>query len=301
MPFLRTRPDLPHDAATGPLVELGQAVRRLRKTRNWSRKTLAVASAVSERHLAQLENGRGNVSVALLSRIATALQTDLRDLFAPAGAHSVEEILVRDLIRGLPPADRQCALRQLHEQFGPANGSRRRLALVGLRGAGKTTQGRRVAARLGIPFIRLGEEIERLAGMVTSEIFSLSGEVHYRRLEERALEETLRNHDHCVIETGGSIVTRPRLLNLLLGSCFVVWLSARPEDHIQRVIDQADLRPMADHADAISDLRRILEERDPFYRQAHAHVHTSEKSIEECEEELVRIFSPVCSQRTTPR
>ncbi|MGH8630781.1 MAG: shikimate kinase, partial [Burkholderiales bacterium] len=220
---------------------------------------LAEASSVSERHLAQLENGKGNISIALLARIARALGARLRDLFSHDGGNSTEQLLIDELVSGLPDADRQIALRRLREWFPPTAACRGRLALVGLRGAGKTTLGRKAAERMNMPFIRLRDEIQRSAGMDVSEIFSLSGEAHYRRLEERAIESTLVNFDRCVIETGGSIVTEPRLLNLLLSSCCVIWITARPEEHMQRVIDQADLRPMADNNDAMSDLRRILE------------------------------------------
>ncbi|MBI2970407.1 MAG: helix-turn-helix transcriptional regulator [Gammaproteobacteria bacterium] len=274
------------------LAELGACIRRLRKGKSWSRRVLAEAASVSERHLAQLENGKGNISVALLARIASALEANLRDLLLHDGHNSVEQILIEELVRGLPDEDRQLALQKLREWFPQGTGSRGRLALIGLRGAGKTTIGTEVAARLNLPFIRLRNEIQRIAGMDVSEIFSLSGESHYRRLEERALKGTLRNFSRCVIETGGSIVTEPGSFKLLLDSCFVVWIAASPEDHMQRVIDQADLRPMADNEDAMSDLRRILNQRRPCYMQAHATVHTSGKAVEACVTELVRAFSP---------
>jgi XRE family aerobic/anaerobic benzoate catabolism transcriptional regulator len=126
--------------------------------------------------------------------------------------------------------------------------------------------------------------------MNISEIFSLSGQDYYRRLEEKALMGTLQQYDNCVIETGGSIVTDLNLLNLLLKSCFVVWISASPEEHMQRVIDQGDLRPIRDNDDAMSDLRRIIQQRETLYKQAHAHIDTSGRSEEECLHELSGLF-----------
>ena len=273
------------------IPSLGEKIRRLRKRRGWSRKALAQASSVSERHLAQLESGRGNVSLVLLARIAAALQVEAYDLLDPAGACTEEQVLIGELVRRLSRADQGRALEKLRNWFQPETGPRNRLALVGFRGAGKSTLGAAVAQKLGMPFVRVGREIERLAGMDTSSIFSLSGEAGYRRLEERALRQVLRDHPRCVIEAGGNLVTNPELLELLLGSCCVVWIAARPEDHMQRVLDQGDFRPMADNDDAMSDLRRILNTRLPYYQQAHAVIHTSGRSPGDCSEELVSLFN----------
>lgn len=270
---------------------LGEKIRRLRKRHSWSRRSLAQASSVSERHLAQLEAGRGNISLALLSRIAAALEVELHELLDPACAGSEEQILIGELVRRLSPADQALALEKLHEWFEPGSGIRDRLALIGFRGAGKSTLGEAAARRLGMPFVGVGREIERLAGMDTSAIFSLSGEAGYRRLEERALRQILRDHHRCVIETGGSLPTNPELLDLLLNSCRVVWIAAGAEDHMQRVLDQGDFRPMADNDDAMSDLRGILNSRLPYYQRAHAMLQTSGRSVDECVDELIRLFT----------
>ena len=268
---------------------LGDRVRTLRAHRGMTRKVLARDSGVSERYLAQLEQGQGNISVVLLARVAAALSTEPSELLQMRERRTAEEVLIADLLRDLSPDNHKEFLQMLSEHFLVPVESRRRIALVGLRGAGKTSQGELLAQHLDIPFVRLGNEIELLAGMSTPEIFSLSGETGYRRLEEKALMQTLRQYDRCVVETGGSIVTDPKMLNTLLTTCFVVWLHARPEEYMRRLIAQGDVRPMEHQSDAMSDLRRILAERDELYSKAHASIDTNDKSIEDCVAELIRI------------
>jgi len=269
---------------------LGERVRTLRAHRHMTRKALAHDSQVSERYLAQLEQGRGNISIMLLARVAAALRTDLSDLLRMREEHTAEEILISDLLRDLGPETHKAFLQMLSENFSVPVESRRRIALVGLRGAGKTSQGQMLAEQLDIPFVHLGSEIELLAGMSTSEIFSLSGQAGYRRLEEKALMQTLHEHDRCVLETGGSIVTDTKLLNTLLSTCFVVWLHARPEEYMRRLVEQGDVRPMENQEDAMSDLRRILADRNEMYAMAHASIDTNNKSIEGCVAELMRLM-----------
>lgn len=270
---------------------LGARIRRLRANRGYSRKELSALADVSERHLAQLETGKGNISVILLSRVARALGTDLSELFRDdKDSDSMEDIMLADLVQQINPADRHQAVELLRDRFVTNGRQKRRLALIGLRGAGKTTLGSRLAREYKRPFIQLASEIERLAGMNVSEIFSLSGEDYYRRLEEKALIETLKRHDDCIIETGGSIVTELNLLNLLLKSCHVVWLSASAEEHMQRVIDQGDMRPIENNDDAMSDLRRLMQQRTSFYQQAHAHIDTSARTVDESMAELYQVF-----------
>jgi len=271
------------------LGTIGDRVRSLRARRGMTRKSLTAESAVSERHLAQLELGKGNMSIALLERVARALETDLGDLVRGEQYETIERILINEQLRNLSPADLTAVLELLHRRYATKTGSHQRVALIGLRGAGKTTLGKRLAQDRKVPFIRLVAEIERLAGMDASVIFELSGQSGYRRLEEKALTETLANYKACVIEAGGSIVAKPRLFNLLLTSCTVVWIRALPEQHMQRVIDQGDLRPMAGNDDAMSDLQRILKEREPFYAKAHHILDTSTASVEDCAAELDKI------------
>jgi len=269
---------------------LGERVRTLRAHRHMTRKALARDSQVSERYLAQLEQGRGNISIMLLARVAAALRTDLSDLLRMREEHTAEEVLISDLLRDLSPDTHKAFLQMLSENFSVPVESRRRIALIGLRGAGKTSQGHILAEKLDVPFVHLGSEIELIAGMSTSEIFSLSGQAGYRRLEEKALMQTLREYDRCVLETGGSIVTDPKLLNTLLSTCFVVWLHARPDEYMRRLVEQGDVRPMESQEDAMSDLRRILSERNELWATAHASIDTNDKSIEDCVAELIRLL-----------
>ncbi len=226
----------------------------------------------------------------LLARVAAALRTDLSDLLRMREKHTAEEVLISDLLRDLSPDTHKAFLQMLSENFSVPVEARRRIALIGLRGAGKTSQGQLLAKHLNIPFVHLGSEIELLAGMSTSEIFSLSGQAGYTRLEEKALMQTLREYDRCVLETGGSIVTDPKLLNTLLTTCFVVWLHATPEEYMRRLIEQGDVRPMEHQKDAMSDLRRILSERNELYATAHASIDTNGKSIDDCVAELIRLM-----------
>ncbi len=279
------------DIESGRLLGvLGERVRTLRSHRGMTRKALAHDSGVSERYLAQLEQGRGNISVMLLARVAAALRTDLSDLLRMREQHTAEEVLISDLLRDLSPDTHKAFLQMLSENFSVPMEARRRIALVGLRGAGKTSQGQLLAKRLDIPFVHLGSEIELLAGMSTSEIFLLSGQDGYRRLEEKALMQTLREYDRCVLETGGNIVTDPKLLNTLLTTCFVVWLHAEPEEYMRRLVEQGDVRPMENQEDAMADLRRILSERNELWATAHASIDTNDKSIEDCVTDLIKLI-----------
>lgn len=279
------------DIESGRLLGvLGERVRTLRSHRGMTRKALARDSGVSERYLAQLEQGRGNISVLLLARVAAALRTELSDLLRMREQHTAEEILISDLLRDLSPDTHKAFLQMLSENFSVPVDARRRIALVGLRGAGKTSQGQLLAERLNIPFVHLGSEIESLAGMSTSEIFSLSGQDGYRRLEEKALMQTLREYDRCVLETGGNIVTDPNLLNTLLTTCFVVWLHAEPEEYMRRLVEQGDVRPMQDQEDAMADLRRIIADRIELWGTAHVTIDTNSKSIGECVDELTQLL-----------
>jgi XRE family aerobic/anaerobic benzoate catabolism transcriptional regulator len=287
---MATSPDI-DDIDSGRLLGvLGERVRTLRNHRRMTRKALARDSGVSERYLAQLEQGRGNISVMLLARVAAALRTDISDLLRMREQHTAEEVLISDLLRDLSPDTHKAFLQLLSENFSVPVEARRRIALVGLRGAGKTSQGKLLAKHLDIPFVHLGSEIEQLAGMSTSEIFSLSGQAGYRRLEEKALMRTLREYDRCVLETGGSIVTDPKLLNALLTTCFVVWLHAQPEEYMRRLVEQGDVRPMESQEDAMADLRRILAERNELWGTAHVSLDTNGKTIEECVAELIRLM-----------
>jgi XRE family aerobic/anaerobic benzoate catabolism transcriptional regulator len=268
---------------------IGNRVRSLRACRGMTRKSLMAESEVSERHLAQLEMGKGNMSIALLERVANALEADLGDLVRSGQDETIEQILINEHLRSLSPAELKSVLELLHKRYFAKTETRRRIALIGLRGAGKTTLGKQLARHHKVPFVRLVSEIEKLAGMDASVIFELSGQSGYRRMEEKALTGTLSGYQACVIEVGGSIVANPDLFNLLLISCTVVWIRALPEQHMQRVIDQGDLRPMAGNDDAMLDLKQILQEREPFYAKAHHILDTSTRGIDDCAEKLAEI------------
>lgn len=272
------------------LEDLGGKVRALRAGRGMTRKMLAADSNVSERYLAQLEQGKGNISIGLLQRVAVALRTNLGDLLGGNKDITAEQVLIKELIQRLDHKDQHRALQLLYQNFSASNDGGR-IALVGMRGAGKTSLGSRLAEYLEVPFVQLVTEIEQLGGMPVAEILSLSGQDGYRHLEEKALFDVLARLDKCVIETGGSIVSESALFNVLLTSCFVVWIKALPEEHMQRVIDQGDMRPIQSNDDAMAALRRILEVREPFYAQAHVTVDTAASALEKSFQQLRQVLS----------
>lgn len=275
-----------NDDTRAPLqVALGNRVRRLRARRGITRKLLAQIADVSERHLANLEAGDGNPSILILDQIARALDCSLAELLGDETTDSPEWLLIRDLLHGRAPAQLEAARTALTQLFGnPETRDHRldRIALIGLRGAGKSTLGRGLAAHLRRPFVDLNREIERIAGCRPDEVHSLYGPVAYRRYERRALEEALEAHPLAVIDTPGGIVTEAATFNLMLSKCYTIWLTAAPEEHMNRVIAQGDLRPMAGNKQAMEDLRLILHERTPFYAKADLLFDTSGKAPADC-------------------
>lgn len=266
-------------------MALGQRVRRLRARRGITRKVLAQVADVSERHLANLEAGDGNPSILILQQIANALDCPLAELIGDETTESPDWLLIRDVLKGRTPAELEAARTVLNQLFGSPEARDHRLdriALIGLRGAGKSTLGRALAKHLERPFIDLNREMERLAGCRPDEIHSLYGPAAYRRYERRALEEVLESRPLAVIDTPGGIVTEAATFNLLLSKCYTIWLTASPEEHMNRVIAQGDLRPMAGNKQAMDDLRLILQERTPFYAKADLLFDTSGKAPKEC-------------------
>lgn len=267
------------------LIALGNRVRRLRARRGITRKLLAQIADVSERHLANLEAGDGNPSILILDQIARALDCALAELLGDETTDSPEWLLIRDLLHGRSAGQLETARNALTELFGSPEARDHRLdriALIGLRGAGKSTVGRGLAAHLRRPYVDLNREIERIAGCRPDEVHSLYGPVAYRRYERRALEEALDAHPLAVIDTPGGIVTEAATFNLLLSKCYTIWLTAAPEEHMNRVIAQGDLRPMAGNKQAMEDLRLILQERTPFYAKADLLFDTSGKPPADC-------------------
>jgi XRE family aerobic/anaerobic benzoate catabolism transcriptional regulator len=237
---------------------------------------------VSERHLAQLEAGEGNVSIVLLRRIAAALRVSLADLFANQSEEPAEKQMISQFLDRLPPHRLEDVVARLTRDFVPEEEKRRqRIALIGLRGAGKSTLGARLAAQKKLPFVELDREIEKETGMPLAEIFSLYGQSGFRAIEKRTLEHVLKEYDRLVLSVGGGIVSEKETYDYLLANCYTIWVKAQPEEHMSRVIAQGDFRAMAGSDRAMEDLRRILETREPLYRKADAHVDTSGDSVEE--------------------
>lgn len=270
-----------HPGDDGYLELLGDRVRQVRARRGMSRRILAEASGVSERYLAQLEAGKGNASILVLRAIAAAMHIALDDLVEPRAEQAVEYLLARERLRGAAATDLARLLDTLQGARGAAERAPRHVALVGLRGAGKSTLGAALAKRLGVPFVELVQEIQREAGMAVSEIFARGGQTTYRRFERAALAVSLERYDRAVIAVGGSLVSEPETYEFLLAHCYTVWLRATPREHMERVIAQGDYRPMADNRDAMADLKRILAERASLYGRADFTLDTSTGAVED--------------------
>jgi XRE family transcriptional regulator, aerobic/anaerobic benzoate catabolism transcriptional regulator len=275
-----------HESDPDFLASLGRRVREAREQRGMARKVLSKTADVSERYLAALEAGEGNASIVLLRRVAAALGVRLADLL-DSGEPVAEQRLIRRFLDSLPPDRLEDVLRRLTAEFGRDEAVRRkRITLVGLRGAGKTTLGMALAKSLRRPFVELDKEIEREAGMSLSEVFLLYGQAGFRRIERRCLERIINSQDEIVLTVGGGIVSEPETYNLLLLNCFTVWIKAAPEEHMARVVAQGDTRPMAGHAEAMDDLRQILSSRESLYGKADTVVDTSGSTAQESFEAL---------------
>jgi XRE family aerobic/anaerobic benzoate catabolism transcriptional regulator len=276
------------------LRRLGERVRTMRSRRAMSRKVLARHSKVSERYLAQLEAGKGNCSIVLLRRIAGAMSVPVAELIDERPDRPVENLLLGQLLDRLAPGELTRARELLLAQFGgPSRETRRgRIALIGLRGGGKSTIGKLLGADLGVPFIELDREIERQSGMALGEMFEMFGQETFRRMERAALEAVLAGNERFVLATGGSLVTEPGTFELLLTSCLTVWVRAKPAEHMNRVIAQGDLRPMADNVRAMDDLEAILTSREPLYAKADLTLDTAGRTAQQSLRELMSMLEP---------
>jgi XRE family aerobic/anaerobic benzoate catabolism transcriptional regulator len=261
---------------------LGRRVRQLRSVRGTTRKMVAREADVSERHLAQLEAGEGNVSIVLLRRIAAALNVSLVELFAPEVEEPAEKQMIQRFLERLPNHRLEEVVLRLMRDFSPGEKARReRIALIGLRGAGKSTLGSKLAEERTMPFIEMDREIEKDAGMPLAEIFALYGQSGYRAIEKRTLERVLNENERAVLSVGGGVVSEKETFDHILSNCYTVWIKAQPEEYMRRAMAQGDFRAMAGNDHAMEDLRRILEAREPLYRQADMELDTSGSSVEE--------------------
>ena len=265
------------------LVSLGERARSLRARRGMTRKAVALAADVSERHLANLEYGEGNASILVLLQVAGALHCSLFELLGDVTTVNPEWLLIRELLENANEATLRKARIAIGEALGTGGGTPHanpRVALVGLRGAGKSALGQMLADDLGFPFVELSREIEKFAGCSVNEIQNLYGMNAYRRYERRALEEAIQIYPEAVIATPGGLVSDPATFNQLLSHCTTVWLHADPEDHMKRVLAQGDTRPMAHSKEAMEDLKSILAGRAAFYSKSQLKLDTSAQPLD---------------------
>jgi XRE family aerobic/anaerobic benzoate catabolism transcriptional regulator len=271
------------------LTMVGDRVRSARARKGISRRVLSEISGVSLRYLAQLESGKGNISIALLLKIASALDFNIEWLVAEDDPWESESAMARYLF-GNATSDQRRQVLNILETETPRTSRANRIALIGLRGAGKSTLGRLAAAELGLPFLELNEEIEAASGMPVNEVFSLYGQDGYRRLERQALERIVATHEDLILAVAGGIVSEPETYNYFLRHYSTIWLKAHPEEHMARVRGQGDERPMTGNPDAMADLRHILSSREVLYSKAEAAVDTAGTSQGES---LARLLSVI--------
>jgi len=265
------------------LIALGERLRALRSRRGLTRKALARLANVSERHLANVESGAGNASIQFLRQLTTVLNCSLAEMIGDETATSPEWLMIREILRGRSDeelARARSTLGGIFEAPTSETARRQRIALVGLRGAGKSSLGRMLADHWMVPFVELSRHVEALAGCSVAEIHALYGPNAYRRYEHRALEDIIQRFPRAVIATPGGIVSDPATFNLLLSHCYTVWVKASPKDHMARVVAQGDTRPMSGNREAMDDLKNILESRAAFYSKADQAFDTSEMTQE---------------------
>lgn len=263
------------DAQIRALTEIvGARVRTARELRGLSRRQLSETSGVSQRYLAQIEAGEGNISIALLMKVGQALDQKIDWFVGPDSPRTADEAEISKLLREATPAQRRAAL-DILQQPRDQNPRAQRIALIGLRGAGKSTLGRRAARALTIPFVELNNEIETHTAMTVADVMGLYGPEGYRTLERQALSRVLASKEKVIIAVAGGIVSAPETFDMLLNGAHTIWLRASPQDHMERVIAQGDERPMAGNPAALDELKDILKKREALYRRAEVEVDTS--------------------------
>ena len=293
LPVARTKPRRADPQDVAYLQILADKIRDARAQRGMTRIALAMDSGVSLRFLAQLESGQGNPSILVLRRIASAMGFPPDDLLSNEPPPAIDRILLTQMLKRLSDEDIAKARELLTQHFGLHTSSELKkpyITLIGLRGAGKTTLGRRLAKHRGVPFFELDREVEREYGATIGEILQLHGQPGYRRFERESLQAVLSKNPAAIIETGGGLAADPETLPLLLEYSLAVWVRASPDEHMQRVIDQGDLRPMARSREAMRELKDILKAREPFYRQAHLHLLTSGRTADQSFGDLLELI-----------
>ena len=278
-------------SAGGFAAEIGRMVRLGRAKRGISRRQLAADSGISERYLAQIEGGHGNPSVNVLKSIADAIAVPVYELLPRTGLDNAALDRAQDLLARLPATELPAIAAAMEERLGSAADRGRRIALVGLREAGKSTLGRKLADHLGVPFLELNRVIEQKYGASVAVLIELSGLATFRRYEHECLQRVIAEHDAAVIATAGGIVANPQTYELLLRRTHAIWIKARPEEHMARVIAQGDFRPMAHNREAMGDLVAILDARSADYSRAESQLDTSGRSVEQSLADLVRLVA----------
>jgi XRE family transcriptional regulator, aerobic/anaerobic benzoate catabolism transcriptional regulator len=285
----------PENDVAAFVAMVGKRVRQARERKGIARRVLSDLSGVSQRYLAQLENGGGNISIALLKKVADALDHRIEWLISEEDPWNSETIWVAEHYRSATNDQRQ-RIMQILKPARPAQLRRQRFCLVGLRGAGKSSLGERVGRKLDLPFIELNREIEEQSGMPVNEIMALYGQEGYRRLERQALERIVAISDTLVLAVGGGIVSEPETYGYLLRNFHTIWLKATPEEHMERVRTQGDERPMAGNPKAMEELKSILMSREALYARAETVVNTSGKTLDECMRELIEVVKSLPSE-----
>lgn len=281
----------PADVRSGPnsfLAGVGSRVRAIRNERGFSRKELSNRCGVSQRFIAQLEGGEGNISICRLKGIVDAMDAKLEQVLPGYGQDEAHRFW--RLFNAAPHEAKKRVYGILNQTLKRDEARAQRIALIGLRGAGKSALGADVAGRLKLPFVELDSVMESTNGLEIGEIFALYGPQGYRRLEGHCLDIVIKRYEKVVLAVAGGIVEEPATFRTLLNRFSTIWLSASPDEHMSRVIEQGDRRPMADDPAAMEELKRILREREDHYARATFHIDTSGRSLQETSDELVELL-----------
>lgn len=280
------------DAVITLIKRVGARVRELRERKGISRRVLSERSGVSPRYLAQLETGAGNISIGLLERVAIALDHRIEWFVGEDDPWTSDAMQMADLFRNAGSGVRHEVMHLLNAAEGPETKRAQRIALLGLRGAGKSTLGRLAGAALDLPFVELNREIEDQSGMPVSEVIALYGQEGYRKLEAQALERIIATNDTIILAVAGGVVAEPMTYNnILLKHFHTIWLKASPEEHMSRVSAQGDDRPMAGNPEAMDQLKLILTSRAVIYDRALAQLDTSERTKEQSLADLLKLIA----------